>query len=283
MYTLTWFISIFYGAKGSLVIPLFASLACYTSQLILFLRSDRLSLLICIPLSIYAIILGLIQEMLLISLGMLIYPNQGLSPPLWLLSLYPLFALTLNSSLSFINRNLMFSFFIGGIGAIAAYSAGAKMGGVHLSVPLAYPALFASWGIFLTILTLFNRRMISLTKRYTNPQILRESLTVFFDSQCPVCFREMKTLQNRKQTGKVNYACPTSDQDLKEWTQEFSYQEAMKKIHAIDSEGKILTGIDALSSLYARTDLPLIAIWLQAPGFRSVFQVIYAIWAKIRR
>lgn len=157
------------------------------------------------------------------------------------------------------------------------------MGGVHLFIPLAYPALFVSWGIFLTILIYLNRKILSLREKYIDPQLLQKPLTVIFDTKCPVCFREMKALQKREQTGKVNYACPTSDQDLEKWTKGFSYQLAMKKIHAIDSEGKVLTGTYALSALYARTNLPLIAIWLQAPGFRSLFRVIYAIWAKTRR
>ena len=56
----------------------------------------------------------------------------------------------------------------------------------------------------------------------------------------------------------------------------------MKKIHALDASGKILTGVDVLAALYARTNLTVISIVLQAPGFRILFKLLYAIWAKCR-
>jgi len=160
LYAIAWFILIFYGAKGSFFIPIIAFVACYAAEIILFSKFDRKSLSVCVPLSIFAICLGVIQEMFFIKTGILAYPNGGIFPPLWLLLLYPLFSLTLNSSLEFLNKNLALTFFLGGFGGLLSYISGEGFRGVKLFVPLAYPVLFFSWGLFLMVLIIFNRKLI---------------------------------------------------------------------------------------------------------------------------
>jgi len=162
LYGIAWFILIIYGAKGSRMIPIMAALGCYAAQITLFAKFDRKSLRICVPLSIFAIGLGLLQEMVFIQSGILAYPNGGIFPPLWLLVLYPLFSLTLNSSLLFLNKSLVLPFFLGGFGALLSYLSGERLGGVQLFPPLAYPGLFLSWGVFLTVLIILNRKLMGL-------------------------------------------------------------------------------------------------------------------------
>lgn len=159
LYVAAWFILIYYGARGFLLVYTLAAAGCYILQIALLAKFDPKSVAVSIPLSIFATILGFIQEFFFISSGTLIYPNEGVGPPLWLLFLYPLFSLTLNSSLRFLNWNLPFSFFLGGIGGVLSYMSGEKLSGVHLFVPQAYLVLFLSWGIFLTILVIFNRKL----------------------------------------------------------------------------------------------------------------------------
>ncbi len=165
LYGITWFILIFYGPKGSSFIPIVAAIGCYAAQITLFAKFDKKSLSVCIPLSFTAVCLGLLQEMVFIKSGILAYPNGGIFPPLWLLALYPLFSLTLNSSLKFLNRNLLLTFFLGGFGALLSYLSGESLGGVHLFPPFAYPSLFLSWGVFLTVLVILNRKLIRLREK----------------------------------------------------------------------------------------------------------------------
>lgn len=281
-YSIGWIIIIWFGAKGYIILPLLSWVVCFGFQIALFYKTDRNSFVICFPLAIYITVMGFIQEILLIHFQILSYPNHSIFPPFWLLSLYPLFSLTLNSSMAFLSRNLYLAFAVGGVGSLLSYFSGMALGGVVLSLPLAYFVIFFSWGVLLTLLLLLNRRLIVLRDKYTNPENTKEKITVFFDKTCSVCFCEMETLKKRKQTGEVHYACPTSDSELKQITKEFSYKQSMQKIHAIDASGKVMTGTDALSALYARTNLPILAIFLQAPGFRSLFRLFYAIWAIIR-
>ena len=162
LYGIAWFILISYGAKGSRMIPLIAGIGSYAAQITLFVKFDRKSLRNCVPLSIFVTGLGLLQEMVFIHFEILTYPTGGIFPPLWLLALYPLFSLTLNSSLEFLNKNLALTFFLGGIGGLLSYLAGERLGAVQLFPLLAYPALFLSWGLFLTVVIIFNRKLMSL-------------------------------------------------------------------------------------------------------------------------
>ena len=283
LFTLTFLIVVSYGAIESIWIPIFIAFAYYLTQILLFSKFDQKSFLICVPLSIYALLFGWIQEIAFIELDILSYANKSLSPPFWMLLLYPIFALTLNSSLSFLNKNLYLTFFLGGFFANLGYLSIEKLNGVVITAPQAFPIIFILSGLCLILLILLNHKLILLKEKYTDPKQIKKILTVFFDKRCSFCSHQMEALQHRNQTGEVVYACPSADEDLSEVTNAFTYKEAMETIHAIDEDNKVLTGTATISALFARTDLPWIAIFLQAPGFSYLFEVGYAISAKLRR
>lgn len=281
-YTIGWGILVFYGSKRSLFIPIITSFILFMTQIYLLAKFAKKSFLISIPLSIYALILGCFQETFFIYFKLLSYPDERLFPPFWLLALYPLFSLTLNSSLSFLNKNLIVTFLIGGAGSLLSYLFGQNLGAVKMNLPLAYLSIFTIWGFYLTVLILLNRKLISIRDTYTDPGRLKETLIVFFDINCPICSREISKLKKQKQTGSIIYACPQSDEELQKITHAFSYKQAMKKIHALDAKGNVLSGTDVLAETYARTNLVILAIFLQAPGFCILFKLLYTIWAKFR-
>lgn len=283
IYMLSWFLIVYFGAQQSFWIPFATLLTAAIFQILLFRKSDPASFSVFLPLSIYGFLLGVLQETFFTRFHFLSYPHQGFFPPFWLLSLYMLFPLTLNSSLRFINRSLILPFVLGGAGSLLSYLSGKTLGAVDILAPLSYPILFLSWGLYLTILVLLNRKLLSLYEKYTDPKHLAESLTVFFDKNCPICSREMHMLKNRTQTGEIRYACPETEEELKTYTHRFTFSQSMANIHAVEQNGTILTGTDVLSELYARTDLTLLTILLQAPGFRPLFKLAYAIWAKFRK
>lgn len=197
--------------------------------------------------------------------------------------LYPLFALSCDYLLTLLDRNLIISFFASGAFALFFYYVGEKMGAVSFVNIMTYPVVFLFWGLFMMILIFLNRKLVILTTKYLSSEELNHPITVFFDGLCPICSHEMRTLQKRKQTGIIHYISVLSEADLKTMTTKITYIQAMEKIHAIDTDGHILTGIDALSAVYARTDLALLAVFLQSPGFHSFFSILYALWAKLRR
>ena len=265
LFLFSWLFIVSYNTTASLIV----AALYFLSQLILFKKFDHKSLYLCIPLLFYALILGALQENLLSHFYM---PYQSA------ILLYTIFALTLNSSFSFLNKNLPLTFIFGGV-----------LGNIfHLknlseSAPTTYPILFFSWGVTITLLFLLNRKLIQIYDKYTNPSEIKKMLTVFFDQSCPFCSYEMEVLKNRNQTGEVNYTCPATELELREITTAFTYKEAMQTIHAIDANNNILTGTETISALLARTDLPGIAIFLQAPGFSYIFDLGYAIFTRLRK
>ncbi len=156
-YTITWFVLIIYGSKGQIVIPVVATFFFFALQVFLIQKYQKKILRISILLSVIGTLLGLFQEMIFIRCGILSYPGHLIFPPLWLLAIYLLFFLTLNFSLSFLNKNLVLAFFLGGFGALLSYLSGQRLGGVTLFQPLAYPVIFFAWGSFLALLIFINR------------------------------------------------------------------------------------------------------------------------------
>ncbi len=243
--------------KNDLLLSLSIATFYLIFQIALFAKFDRDSYFVCIPLTLYAVLLGYIHYKIL---G---YDNLSF------LALYPMFALTLNSSLKFLTSNLFVSFFL------------ASALGIFLFETTSI--LFLSWGIYLTLLILLNRKLTELREKYTNPEEIKKPITAVFDNHCSFCSHEMEKLKNREQTGETIYACPSSPEDLSKITTAFSYEEAMKTIHALDSEGNVITGTVTISEVFARANLPLYAITLQAPGLSYLFSFGYNIFNKLRK
>lgn len=159
LYGAAWFILVSQGAYSSAYYISVIALVFFAIQVLLFSRFDKKSLRICFPLSIFALFLGFLQEMVFIHLGVLAYSDAGAFPPHWILALYVLFSLTLNSSLEFLNKNLVITFLLGGVGGVFSYISGERLGAVKLVPPLVYPSIFFVWGLFLTILIVMNRKL----------------------------------------------------------------------------------------------------------------------------
>jgi steroid 5-alpha reductase family enzyme len=174
LYTIAWILIVSYGAKGSLLIPCLVFVLNYSAQIYLFFKWDKESLYVCIPLSIYAFCIAIVQETIFIQSNLLIYSNQGLFPPLWLLFLYPLFALTLNSSFLFLNTHLLLSFLIGGSGALLSYLSGERLGGVQIISPFFFPIAFIFWGTYLTVLIVLNRKLTAIREKYTSSPLFNQ-------------------------------------------------------------------------------------------------------------
>ncbi|HAB98598.1 MAG TPA: hypothetical protein DCE71_02100 [Parachlamydiales bacterium] len=159
LYGSAWFLLIIYGSQSSLFFSIMIAAGCYGGQLWLLTKFDSRTLRSYIVLSIVALGLGFLQEMFFIYLKIVVYPKESIFPPLWLLALYPLFSLTLNSSLVFLNKSPTFTFLLGGFGALFSYLSGERLGVIQLIPPLAQPIIFLFWGLFLTILVIFNRKL----------------------------------------------------------------------------------------------------------------------------
>jgi Protein of unknown function (DUF2878) len=95
---------------------------------------------------------GLLAESALLAAGLVAYGPQS-HVPLWIVGLWPNFAIALNHSLSWLKSRPVLSAALGAIAGPAAYLGGARLGALALVDPLwAIAALALVWGAALPLL-----------------------------------------------------------------------------------------------------------------------------------
>lgn len=110
-----------------------------------------------------AMILGLFVDTLLLASGWVSYPpisypaGLGLEnlAPYWIISMWALFATTINFSLGWLRGRLMLAVILGAAGGPLSYVAGTKLGAMQLLEPVsAVMALAGAWGLAMPALIL---------------------------------------------------------------------------------------------------------------------------------
>ena len=107
-------------------------------------------------------------------------------------------------------------------------------------------------------------------------------LTLLYDGGCPLCVREVTFLRRRDRLKAIRFVdVDASDYSPDAWSG-ISYRQAMARIHAIQSDGTVLTDVSVfreayrligLGWVYAPTTWPLVG-----PGVDA----LYGIWARYR-
>ncbi len=82
------------------------------------------------------VLLGIVVDGIFIRSGLLIPPDSSLWPPLWLTSLWALFATTLNHSMRWFQNHLYIAACVGGISGALSYLAGTRLSDFSLREPL---------------------------------------------------------------------------------------------------------------------------------------------------
>lgn len=228
-----------------------------------------------------ALILGFLQESLWTRAGWVIYPDAGAWPPTWILGLYMPFAVGYFASLQSYRLPAIWALLVGGIGGCLAYASGAKLGAAQVTW-WGYAAIFLLWGVTFALLGALKGALNRVAAPWMTDSWMGRPLTVCFDRDCPLCMREMHQLQRRRQSGEVVYLEVGGQSDLDRAGLPISYAKSMQALHAFLPDGNTFVGIEALAELYARTDHQAMAICLLAPGFRSMWSLLYAGWARLR-
>lgn len=286
LYSIGWLVCVLCGAAGLSWPPIVFTAVVVPGQLLYLRRNDwRICSVDCLLL-VYGALLGLLLELFFINSGILIYqtPNQLWSalPPGWIWSLYFLFALTFNHSLHYLNAHWILPAILGALGGPVTYFAGSELGAVQIPHPSTYALLALAWAGYLTLLFAINRQLLCASAPLFDQAALRRPLTVFYDPICPICSREINHLMTRSHTGDVIFHPIGSKEAFEREVSEIGYLDAMKEIHGLDAERRILKGVDVFSQLYARTDLPFLALLLESPGFHTLSRIGYHFWAKWR-
>lgn len=150
LFQLVWFSCVLGAANGLpqlSIISLSAFLLIhfyYTDQL----NADMLIVALCVS-------LGLVLDGLWIYLGYVSYLHMSFSPvpPYWLLCLWVAFALTINHSMSWMQKRYWLAFIAGGLFGPLSYLAGERLGAMQWQQPVAATVAFiVSWALLMPLL-----------------------------------------------------------------------------------------------------------------------------------
>ncbi len=155
-YNIAWFGLILTGDN---FIPV--AIALLVSQLWLFKATKNEILLIFLVASV-----GIGLDLILVYLDIFIFPDTEWIP-LWLLTLWFVFAGTIRHSLAFLERSKLLQFFVGGIFAPLSYIAGAKLSVVNFtpSLGVTYFLLASVWAPLMLVIFSLSRWLLTFEEK----------------------------------------------------------------------------------------------------------------------
>ncbi len=110
----------------------------------------------------------------------------------------------------------------------------------------------------------------------------REKLTLLFDGSCPLCQREIDFIRSRDKFKSILFVNIDSYNYEPDLFGGITYKEAMRSVHAINSNGEVIKGIKVFQEAYRLIGLG----WIYAPIDWPILSVflgqIYGFWARFR-
>ena len=110
-----------------------------------------------------AVLMGLVADSLVVATGWVAYPNGTWIPglaPYWIVTLWAVFATTLNVSMRWIHGRYLLAAVFGAIGGPLSYAAGARLGAMTLVDPvMAIAALAMLWSLAMPLLAFTASRL----------------------------------------------------------------------------------------------------------------------------
>ena len=107
--------------------------------------------------------IGICFDSFIVAMGWVTYPSGQLSPilaPYWIVTMWMLFATTLNRSMAWLKGRSVLAVILGGIAGPASYYAGNKLGAIEFVAPLpALAALAIGWAVIMPLLMTLAERL----------------------------------------------------------------------------------------------------------------------------
>lgn len=284
-YTLGWFWAVFLGIHGHSVLAVAGVVFLLVLQLRWIRATDVAAYIQDVILVFISVPLGFFLEMLLQSTQCILYSHTSLFPPIWIVGLYPLFALAFTHSLRHIHAYSFACFMVGFVGAPLSYLAGISLGAkLTLMHPiwLALCILGFFWGLFLCLLAKFVHALHTAAHATVEDYQATQRLDLLYDGACPICSREICLLQKKSKNPWIHYIDISSKEFLEFGYRGVDYKTAMTQIHAIDDKGHVFAGIHVFAVLYARCGCLIASTLLRIPWIRKMLQPLYRIFAKNR-
>ncbi|XP_045816649.1 uncharacterized protein At5g50100, chloroplastic [Trifolium pratense] len=108
-------------------------------------------------------------------------------------------------------------------------------------------------------------------------------IKMLYDGDCPLCMREVNMLRERnKSYGTIKFVDIGSDDYSPQENQGLDYQTAMGRIHAILSDGTVVTDVEAFRRLYEEVGLGWVYAVTKYEPIAKIADSVYGFWAKYR-
>lgn len=142
----------------------------------------------------------------------------------------------------------------------------------------------------LNVFTASTSSFSSTSKIVENERLFAEEVNIIYDSKCNVCKLEIDFLA-RRDAEKINVGSPklkmtdieADDYDILDPANGgISYEEGMKAIHAVTSDGKVLKGVPVFSLAYEQVKLGWLFKITTWPVVKQLVDIGYNIFAKYR-
>ncbi|XP_051133040.1 uncharacterized protein At5g50100, chloroplastic [Andrographis paniculata] len=108
-------------------------------------------------------------------------------------------------------------------------------------------------------------------------------IKMLYDGDCPLCMREVNMLRERNQRyGTIKFVDISSDSYSPDDNQGLDYETVMGRIHAVLSDGTVVTDVEAFRKLYEAVGLGWVYAVTKYEPIASIADSIYGVWAKYR-
>lgn len=108
-------------------------------------------------------------------------------------------------------------------------------------------------------------------------------IKMLYDGDCPLCMREVNMLRERdKHYGAIKFVDISADDYSPEENQGLDYKTVMGRIHAINSDGTVVTDVEAFRRLYEEVGLGWVYAITKYKFIGAIADAVYGVWAKYR-
>ena len=108
-----------------------------------------------------------------------------------------------------------------------------------------------------------------------------QSLTIYYDGECPLCLAEIHFLKSRNKNRLIEFVDVAAAQ-YDEATHQLSCQLALAAMHGRLADGTLLKGIPVFTEAYRRSDLPMLAWIFSRTWLEPFLSSMYYVFAKYR-
>ncbi|KAJ4875932.1 Uncharacterized protein Rs2_40950 [Raphanus sativus] len=120
-------------------------------------------------------------------------------------------------------------------------------------------------------------------KNNDEPKPENWKIKMLYDGDCPLCMREVNMLKERnEENGTIKFVDISSDDYSPQENQGLDYKTVMGQIHAIQSDGNVVTGVEAFRKLYEEVGLGWVYTITKFEPIGKVADAVYDFWAKYR-